>query len=99
MSEYKTWALAVSELNESDIIWLRGLGVEVRSEALTNRVYSAGHVVTEYVTGYKIDVITNCAKQETMLQLKYGKNLVLNTVFNISKSTYENQHLASHSRP
>jgi hypothetical protein len=89
MFEFKTWALAVSELNESDIIWLRGLDVEVRSEALTNRVYSAGNVVTEYVTGYKIDVITTCAKQETMLQLKYGNNLVLKSVFNISKSTYE----------
>lgn len=76
MDTYKIWALCINDITHNDTLWLQGLGVEVKCEALTNRVYSAGFAVSEYVTGYKIDVITTCDRQETMLKLKYGDDLV-----------------------
>jgi hypothetical protein len=98
MDTYRVWALCQNQITDNDALWLRGLGVEVKCEALTNRVYSAGFSVSEYVTGYKIDVITTCAKQETMLKLKYGDDLVLISEIKSISVPYENQYLVSHGR-
>ena len=99
MDTYKVWALAIDEVTDNDVLWLRGLGVEVKCEALTNRVYSAGFAVSQYVTGYKIDVTTTCDKQEMMLKLKYGDDLVLKSEIKSISVPYENSNLASHRRP
>ncbi len=77
-----TWALAIPKLEDHDIIWLKGLEVDIKVEALTNKVYTQGQMVSKVVTGYKIDVITTCEKQETMLKLKYGNDLVLKDYIN-----------------
>jgi hypothetical protein len=77
-----TWALAIPKLEEHDIIWLKGLEVEVKVEALTNKVYTQGQMINKVVTGYKIDVVTTCEKQETMLKLKYGNDLILKDYIN-----------------
>jgi hypothetical protein len=98
MQTYKVWALAINQVTDTDVLWLKGLGVDVKYEPMTNKVYSAGYKVTEYVTGHKIDVITTCEKQETMLQLKYGDDLVLKSVINSMSIRYEDFNLASHSR-
>jgi hypothetical protein len=98
MQTYKVWALTVSELDNNDILWLKGLGVDVKSEALTNKVYMSGSVVSEVCTGYKIDVITTCEKQETMLQLKYADDLVCKAVIKSISVPYEDFNMASHSR-
>ena len=84
MQTVKTWALAKSWLDASDIIWIKGLGVDLQSEALTDRVCLQGQVITEYVKGYRHELTTTCSKQETMLKLKYGEDLVLITVMNYS---------------
>ena len=94
--EYKVWALAVSKLNDSDIVWLQGLKVETKVEALTNKVYTQGQMVHQVVTGFKIDVITTCEKQENMLKLKYGDDLVLKAVINSVSVPYENFNMVSH---
>ena len=98
MQTYKVWALAIDQVTDNDILWLKGLGVDVKYEPMTNKVYSAGHKVTEYVTGHKIDVITTCEKQETMLQLKYGDDFVLKSVIKSISVPYEDLNMASHSR-
>lgn len=97
MQTYRVWALAINQITNNDVIWLKGLGVDVKVEALTNQVYSFGNKVTEYVTGHKIDVITTCEKQETMLKLKYGDNLVLKSEIKSISVPYENSNMASHS--
>jgi hypothetical protein len=84
MQTVKTWALAKSYLDDSDVIWIKGLGIDLQSEVLTDKVYLQGRVVTEYVTGYRHELTTTCSKQETMLKLKYGEDLVLITVMNYS---------------
>lgn len=97
MQAHRVWALCINNITDNDALWLKGLGVEVKCEALTNRVYSAGFAVSECVTGYKIDVITTCAKQETMLKLKYGDDLVLISEIKSISVPYENSNMASHS--
>jgi hypothetical protein len=98
MDTYKVWALTIDEVTDNDVLWLQGLGVEVKCEALTNRVYSAGFAVSQYVTGYKIDVTTTCDKQENMLKLKYGDDLVLKSEIKSISVPYENSNMASHRR-
>lgn len=95
MDTYKVWALCQNQITDNDALWLRGLGVEVKCEALTNRVYSSGFTVSQYVTGYKIDVITTCDRQETMLKLKYGDDLVLISEIKSKSVANENNHLVS----
>jgi hypothetical protein len=85
MQTVKTWALAKSWLDDSDIIWLKGLGVDLQSETLTDKVYLQGQVITEYVTGYRHEITTTCSKQETMLKLKYGDDLILTKEVNYSE--------------
>lgn len=97
MQTYKVWALTIKQITRNDALWLKGLGVDVRCEPLTNQIYASGKVVTEYVTGYKIDVITTCDKQETMLKLKYGDDLVLKSEIKSKSVPYENSNMASHS--
>jgi hypothetical protein len=84
MQTVKTWVLAKSWLDDGDVIWIKGLGVDLRAEALTDKVYLQGQVITEYVKGYRHELTTTCSKQETMLKLKYGEDLVLITVMNYS---------------
>jgi hypothetical protein len=96
--KYQIWALTINQVTDNDLLWLKGLGVDVQSEALINQVYSSGKVVSKYVTGYRIDVITTCDKQETMLKLKYGNDLVLKSVTTSMPASYENLNLVSHSR-
>jgi hypothetical protein len=98
MQTYKVWALTINQITSNDVLWLKGLGVDVKCEALTNQIYSAGVVVSKYVTGYKIDVITTCDKQETMLKLKYGDDLVAKSVINSISVPYENFDMVSHRR-
>lgn len=90
MDTYRVWALCRNQITDNDARWLKGLGVEVKCEPLANQVYSAGFAVYEYVTGYKIDVITTCDKQETMLKLKYGDDLVLISDIESISVPYEN---------
>lgn len=98
MDTYRVWALTINQITSSDALWLKGLGVDVRCEPLTNQIYASGKVVTEYVTGYKIDVITTCDKQETMLKLKYGDDLVAKSVINSISVPYENFDMVPHRR-
>lgn len=98
MQSYKVWALAIGKIEDTDIIWLRGLGVDVKCEALTNRVYSSGQIVSRVITGHQIDVITTCEKQETMLKLKYGDDLILKSVINSISVPYEDFNMVSHRR-
>jgi len=84
MQTVKTWVLAKSWLDDGDVIWIKGLRVDLRAEALTDKVYLQGQVITEYVKGYRHELTTTCSKQETMLKLKYGEDLVLITVMNYS---------------
>jgi len=85
MQTVKTWALAKSYLDDSDVIWIKGLGIDLQSECLTDKVYLQGRVITEYVTGYRHEITTTCSKQETMLKLKYGDDLILTKEVNYSK--------------
>jgi hypothetical protein len=80
MQERKIWSLSISTITESDLLWLKGLGVKIKVETLTNQVYLAGQISKVVVTGHRIEIITTCEKQETMLQLKYSKNLHLNSI-------------------
>lgn len=98
MQTYKVWALTINQITSNDSLWLKGLGVDVKCEALTNQIYSSGNAVSQYVTGYKIDVITTCDKQENMLKLKYGDDLVLKSEIKSISVPYENSNMASHSR-
>jgi hypothetical protein len=75
----KTWVLTQSKLSEGDIIWLKGLNVKTVVEPLYNTVHTfrGQHQV---VSGVHIELETACEKQETMLYLKFGNNLILKQV-------------------
>ena len=96
MKTYNVWALTINQITNNDVVWLKGLGVDVKVETLTNKVYTQGQMVNEVVTGFKIDVITTCEKQETMLKLKYGDDLVPKAVINSISVPYENSNMVSH---
>lgn len=73
----KTWVLLLNRLNDSDHLFLNGLGVEVITEELKSIKYKNGKMFSESTTGHHIEVKTTCEKQENMLQLKYGESLLL----------------------
>lgn len=79
MKTVKTWVLTQNKLSENDIIWLKGLEVNTVVEPLYNTIhtYSGQHRV---LSGVHIELETTCEKQETMLYLKFGNNLILKQV-------------------
>jgi hypothetical protein len=99
MQQYNIWALAVPKLEEHDMLWLKGLDVDVRLDIMTDKVYKKGYMVSERTSGYQIELTTTCTKQETMLKLKYGDKLVPKIVINSLTVPYEDLYLASHSGP
>jgi hypothetical protein len=94
MSTVKTWVLMQDQLTTEEIEWIKALKVEVKSEALYNTVYSYGET-RRHCIGYHFELKTRCEKQETMLQLKYSKDLQLTSILYPAD---ENFNLASHGR-
>ena len=103
----KVWMLRKQDANETDATFLFGLDckVEVKIpepfeiESLDGKRWN----ITREVPSIKIE--TTCEKQEMMLKLKYGEELVLIQVVHTPSHTrtvipgYENINMVSHSRP
>ena len=103
----KVWMLRKQDANETDATFLFGLDckVEVKIpepfeiESLDGKRWN----ITREVPSIKIE--TTCEKQEMMLKLKYGEELVLIQVVHTPSITrtvipgHENSNMASHSRP
>lgn len=70
------WALEQDRFDQGDILWCRGLGVEIKVEPLYYNCYINGQLVNQVVEGLRIRLTTTCDKQESMLKLKYGVKLI-----------------------
>lgn len=80
----KNWILTLDRLNDSDYLFLNGLGIETMIEELKSVKYRNGKKFSESTTGYHIEVKTTCEKQENMLQLKYGEFLLSKDLWTVN---------------
>lgn len=82
MVTYKQWCLYRSELSPDDKIFLSGLAVELDIIVPEPVEYTATNGTRWRYTAENphIRIETTCEKQEMMLQLKYGDELVLQQV-------------------
>jgi hypothetical protein len=72
----KTWILSKSNFTETDIIWLKSVGCEIKVKNFDPVQISVyGNVQYTIPRIPEIHIITTCPKQETMLQLKYSEFL------------------------
>lgn len=77
------WVLTRNKLEKHDVLWLKGFNMDVsctRREipyAMGNRMYQAAGPIEVVIT-------TVNQKQEDMLQLKYGNEVLRATVFMIN---------------
>jgi hypothetical protein len=94
MNTVKTWVLLRDQLTTEEIEWIKALKVEIKAEALYNTVHTYSKT-KRFCTGYHFELKTHCEKQETMLQLKYSKDLQLTSILYPAD---ENFNLASHGR-
>jgi len=74
---YRTWLLSNTELITTDgVKFLISLGIKVRTRQDDYPVHT--YAKSYYVYGRtRIEFETTCDKQESMLKLKYGKDLTL----------------------
>ena len=78
----KRWMVRRNEFNESDIRVVQGLGCEFDLKLDDpQEIYADGKVYRYQGSPPKLSITTTCEKQESMLKLKYGDELVLIQVF------------------
>jgi hypothetical protein len=95
----KLWTLSKPDATQSDATFLFGLGCEVKvvMPEWQDFITSNGTRWRYQNENPYIEIITTCEKQETMLKLKYGDNLVLEETTTFFPE-HENINMASHSR-
>lgn len=71
-----SWALRKDHFTEEDRLWCYGLGVKFTAEPIFNNVYSYGKLISQDIKSWSIRLQTVTEKQEVMLKLKYGSNLL-----------------------
>jgi hypothetical protein len=87
MNIVKTWVLVKDKLSPEDVLWIKGLNVEVQVETLYKTVHTYSKT-QRFCTGYHFELKTHCKKQETMLQLKYSTALQLISIIFPPDETY-----------
>ena len=83
MKEVKRWLLLKRPIDQDDIIWLRGLNCNTTIEAIKEPLklmYGGRQHTFSNLRSNQVQVLTTTPKQETMLKLKYGDDIVLGTV-------------------
>lgn len=85
----KRWMVRKKEFNESDIRLIQGLGCEFDLKVdEPQEIYADGKVYRYVGSPPQLSLTTTCEKQEIMLKLKYGDELVLIKVFHNIASTW-----------
>lgn len=74
---YKTWVTSPVKVTESHLQSLHSIGVTGRLNNSSNEWFESGGQRYYYGTGGQAEFQTTCEKQELMLQLMYGKDLLL----------------------
>lgn len=78
----KIWTLNKYPLYQNDCIWITSLGCNLRFQPDDPEEILVNGRVYHYAGGPSRAIIeTTCEKQESMLKLKYGDQLILNHVF------------------
>ena len=78
----KTWRLSTGEIDKNDVAFLVGLGIRVHVDRPTHKFETLNGRTHTIAGTAKIQFITTTEKQDTMLLLKYGNDIVL-----VSKET------------
>lgn len=73
---FKTWVLFNQSITPDGAAFLKSAGIGVRVEIEPEKIDWRG-VSYSYVNKHRIEFETTCDKQETMLKLKYGKDILL----------------------
>ena len=73
---YKTWLIDSTKVSQSQLASLDSVGVKGRLTYDMESFDSRGKTY-HYGTGNRAEFKTTCEKQELMLQLMYGKDLLL----------------------
>jgi hypothetical protein len=71
----KYWQLTLTELSQSDYIFITGLGCELKVCSEDVLEISLSNRVHYFKYPPHVRVITTCEKQESMLKLKYGDSI------------------------
>jgi len=98
----KIWQLETVNLNSIDATYINGLGCDITIERDDPVELSCTGGTYQYTANRpRIIIETSCEKQESMLKLKYGSELVLMQVYKTIGSycySNENFNLVSHRR-
>lgn len=73
---FRVWKLNRTELNESDIKWLNGIGVAFRIES-DRRSFETIKGTYQYAGHHTITLDSSTDKQRNMIVLKYGNDAVI----------------------
>lgn len=73
----KTWALIQNELGQDDLLWFTGIGVRVNVERPSHSFNDMNGGIKRIYGKPNITIESETKKQENLLQLKYGGNLLL----------------------
>lgn len=101
MTNKKLWMLYKPNIEESDAMFIEGLGCEMNiSEPISISYTTPSGTRWEYKADcISIEIKTTCEKQESMLKLKYGDSIYLTTVIHKKlEPKYENIDMVSYRR-
>lgn len=74
--KFRVWKLTRTDLNESDVKWLKGLGISFRIES-DEQTFETSKGTYQYAGRNVITLDSNTDKQRNMIVLKYGNDAVL----------------------
>jgi len=78
---YKVWTINSELVTANNVKTLKSKNIEARISQDDTRIFDVqGHSYRFNGLTGRVEFETNCEEQESMLQLLYGKNLVLLTV-------------------
>ena len=75
----KRWWLSTCEITPNDVAFLVGLDIRVNVERPSQAFYTSAGQRFNVSGSAKIEFMTTTEKQETMLRLKYGTDVLLVT--------------------
>lgn len=74
---YRTWLFLKESVNNSDLLWLKSLGISVRIDEPTKEIFAANGTRWEMKGKPSITLETTTDKQSSMLYLKYDNDILL----------------------
>ena len=74
--KFRVWKLTRTELNESDVKWLKGFGISFRLDQ-DQQTFETSKGTYQYAGPNTITLDTTTDRQRDMIVLKYGNDAVL----------------------